>query len=346
MRHCRSQMLDVIVVGGGPAGMAVAIGAADVGLSVAICERRPDVVDKACGEGLMPGTLRSLQSLAVDPEGAAIGGIVYRQGETVARAAFRSGAGRGVRRTALVAALRRAVSARGIELIAREVDGIEQSADAVTVAGLRARYVVAADGLHSGLRDSLGLSLPARGPRRWGLRRHFAVPPWDDFVEVSWAADAEAYVTPVSADLVGVAILSSRRSGFEAQLRDFPMLTERLAAAPCASGTRGAGPLTQTARRRVAGRVVLVGDAAGYVDALTGEGLGVSFSAAAALIECLVRDRLEDYETAWVRATRRSRLATTALLAARHNPLLHRRIVPAAARAPWLFSAAVDQLAR
>ena len=52
---------------------------------------------------------------------------------------------------------------------------------------MRARYLVAADGLHSGIRSAVGLSRAGARPARYGLRRHFAVAPWTDLVEVHWS---------------------------------------------------------------------------------------------------------------------------------------------------------------
>jgi flavin-dependent dehydrogenase len=153
-------------------------------------------------------------------------------------------------------------------------------------------------------------------------------------------------VTPVAADTVGVAILSSARAGFEQQLAAFPALAQRLASAAPVSDVRGAGPLRRPTTGRVAGRVLLVGDAAGYVDALTGEGLALSLSAGAELVRCLVAGRPEDYDRAWSAVSRRSRWITSGLLWARTHRALAPRVVPLAARAPRLFGVAVDQLAR
>jgi flavin-dependent dehydrogenase len=169
--------------------------------------------------------------------------------------------------------------------------------------------------------------------------------PWSDYVEVTWAANSEAYVTPVSADTVGVAVLTSDRGSYEQQLAAFPELAARVAAAQPASDVRGAGPLRQRVRGRAAGRVLLVGDAAGYVDALTGEGIAVSLAAASELVACLVADRPDRYDQAWLRVSRRSRLITSSLLWARRRPVLARSIVPVATRLPGVFRAAVDQLA-
>ncbi len=342
-------MRDLVVIGGGPAGLAVAVGAARVGLDVAVFERRAGAIDKACGEGLMPGALARLQTLGVDPPGHPIAGITYVQDGTRAYAAFRRGPGRGVRRTALHQALYEAAERSGVAMSHGAAGPIHQHPDRVTVAGTAARYLVAADGLHSAVRAQAGLVRPAAGrpPRpRWGQRQHFRLRPWTDTVEVTWAADAECYVTPVADDLVGVAVLSSRRGGFADQLAAFPAVAERLRGAQPASDVRGAGPLRQDTRARVAGRVLLVGDAAGYVDALTGEGLAASFAAAAELVRCVLTDRPGDYERAWSRVTRRSRWLTSGLLWAREQRLLGARIVPLAATVPPLFAATVDQLAR
>ncbi|WP_414938193.1 NAD(P)/FAD-dependent oxidoreductase [Amycolatopsis sp. cmx-11-51] len=340
---------DVVVVGGGPAGLAVALGCAREGLDVVVCEKRAGVIDKACGEGLMPGAVRALAALGVDPPGHPIRGITYRQGSTIVRAAFRVGAGKGVRRTALHNALRTEVDRQGVPILPIAVAEVTQHDDHVRAGELRARYLVAADGLHSPLRALTGLAKPgtasSTGTPRWGLRRHYALPPGTDTVEVTWAARSEAYVTPVGPDTIGVAVLSSVRGGFTEQLAAFPELAARLAGAEPVSSVRGAGPLRQRTSNRVAGRVLLVGDAAGYVDALTGEGLAVSLATAAELVRCLRADRPADYDRAWKQASRRSRWLTETLLWARGRPALAPLIVPAAARAPRLFAAVVDQLA-
>jgi flavin-dependent dehydrogenase len=336
---------DLLVVGAGPAGLAVALGAARAGLDVAVCDRRTGAIDKACGEGLMPGAVRALADLGVDPPGHDIRGIAYVRGHTEARAPFTSGPGRGVRRTALQDALLAAVLAAGVPVLHRRISEVRQSDGHVRADDLCARYLVAADGLHSPIRRSTGLAVRSRGPSRWGQRRHYTVPPWTDFVEVTWARGAEAYVTPVADDVVGVAVLSSGRGPFHQQLTAFPTLAARLASATPASDVRGAGPLRQRVRGRVAGRILLVGDAAGYVDALTGEGIAVSLAAARELVACVVADRPDRYERAWLRVSRRSRLITSALLTARRQPLVARSIVPVATRLPRVFAAAVDQLA-
>lgn len=310
-----------------------------------VAEPRPGPVDKACGEGLMPAAVRALTGLGVAVEGHPFRGIRYLDDRVEAEARFRSSPGRGVRRTELHAALLRRTAELGVPILPLRVDRLHQDADRVTAAGVTARYLVAADGLHSPIRR--GLRLGVRGdPRqaRYGLRRHFAVAPWSDCVEVHWSARAEAYVTPVGPGLVGVAILTGDRAPFEEQLARFPRLAARLPSG-AVTATRGAGPLRQRVRSRVAGRVLLVGDAAGYVDALTGEGIAMALGAAAQLVRCVRADRPQDYDRAWRQVSRRYRLLTGSLLGLRAHPWCAARIVPTAARFPALFATVVNQLA-
>jgi flavin-dependent dehydrogenase len=184
------------------------------------------------------------------------------------------------------------------------------------------------------------------------------VAPWTDLVEVHWAPRAEAYVTPVSDDVVGIGLLFDRPhharlrvdepagGDFAARLSGFPALRDRLGGAAPASEVRGAGPMRQRVRRRVHGRVLLVGDASGYVDALTGEGIGVGLAQAEALARCLAAGRPADYERAWRRASGPAWRFTAGLLWSRNQPFLGPRIVPAAQRFPWLFAALVNHAAQ
>ncbi|PRZ43035.1 flavin-dependent dehydrogenase [Antricoccus suffuscus] len=339
-------MIDVLIAGAGPIGLATALYAARCGLQVVVVEPRATPIDKACGEGLMPSAVEALDRLGVQPAGVEFNGIRYTDGIRFAEARFAARPGLGVRRTELQRALHARVADAGVEMIEATVGEVEQRSDQVRTAGLVARYLVAADGLHSRVRESLGLAVDHAGARRWGTRRHFAVPAWTDLVEVHWSDDAEAYVTPIGPAEVGVAVLTSRRASYDEQLRGFGALSEHLAGAAPSTPVLGAGPLRQSASRRVLGRVALVGDAAGYVDAITGEGVAVGLASAEALVECLARDDLAAYEGMWRRRTRRYRTLTTGLLWASGRPALRRQIVPVAARFPPLYGAVVRQLAR
>nr|WP_062340326.1 NAD(P)/FAD-dependent oxidoreductase [Herbidospora sakaeratensis] len=338
-------MIDLLIAGGGPAGLATACHAALAGMEAVVVEPRATPVDKACGEGLMPTGVEALRSLGVRPEGWPLRGIAYLDAGGSVTAPFpRGAAGLGVRRTVLHEALAKRAADLGVRVVAGRVGRFRQRLGDVEADGFgRARWLVAADGLHSPLRAALGLTVASRRIRRHGLRRHFAAAPWSPHVEVHWSPGAEAYVTPVGAGLVGVAVLSSRRAPYEEHLAAFPALRDRLGAA--CSPVRGAGPLRQGARARVAGRVLLVGDAAGYVDALTGEGISLAARSAEALVAALRAGDPGSYERAWRRLSRRQRALTGALVAVRGNRVTGDLIAPAARRLPWAFRAAVALLA-
>lgn len=162
-------------------------------------------------------------------------------------------------------------------------------------------------------------------------------------MEVHWSRHGEAYVTPVGDNLVGVAVLSRDRCSYDEHLAGFPALAARLRGHG-ANSVRGAGPLRQRAWSQRAGRALLVGDAAGYVDALTGEGIALAMATAAAAVRCLAAVRPQAYPGQWARLTRRHRLLTEGLLRAARYPATARLIVPAAHRAPAAFRAAVHAL--
>jgi flavin-dependent dehydrogenase len=172
------------------------------------------------------------------------------------------------------------------------------------------------------------------------VRWHFKVPAWSEFVEVYWSRWGEAYVTPVEPDLVGVAILSPGQP----DLAWFPRLARQLEGAGRGQA-RGCGPLRQVVSRRVAGRVLLVGDAAGYEDALTGEGVSLAVKQAGAVINAIVDDAPESYEASWHRVTRNYRLLTRALVLASAPRATRRAIVPGCELLPAAFQFGVNILA-
>ena len=181
-----------------------------------------------------------------------------------------------------------------------------------------------------------------RGPApeaRFGIRRHYTLKQWTDFVEVYWADGCEAYVTPVGPASVGVAILWHKQAtSFDQLLTLFPRLKDRLGDAPVESTDRGAGPLEHRSRGVVSNNLALLGDASGSLDAITGEGLTLSFHQAHALVAAIQSGDLASYATDHRKLRREARLVTGLVLFAEGRPRLRRRMVKALAAEPALFS--------
>ena len=301
--HC-----DVLIVGGGPAGLAAGIRLAQNGLRVILCEARRFPVDKACGEGIMPTGVQILKEMGLAEflsagEYFPFTGIRYHARDgTAASGEFREGVGWGIRRTVLSARLY-SLAARYAQISIQEgtrVKAVRQTNSGVTAfvdgGELRARLLIGADGLHSQIREKAGLVDQGKVRKRWGLRQHFLIAPWSEFVEIYWSKGLEAYITPVSPGEVGVAFLwdpsislpRSRSSElFSFFLNQFPLLRQRLSTAVPSSLVLGAGPFFQKTRDICMGNMILIGDAAGYADAITGEGISVSLAEARTLREVL-----------------------------------------------------------
>lgn len=337
---------DLAIVGGGPVGLATAIEARAAGLETVVLELREPPIDKACGEGLMPDGVELLEGLGVELEPSRVmpfGGIRYLDGDHMAEARFPTGHGLGIRRPVLHEVLRARAEAVGVDLRWRtRVVGLSAGRLETSAGPVACRRVVGADGLGSRVRRWAGLDADAGRRQRFGLRRHFRVAPWTDLVEVHWARDHEAYVTPVGGGEVGVAMLfgANRRSvaDFDRLLASFPRLAERLRGARVTSTDRGSGPLHRPARSVRRGNVFLVGDAAGYLDAITGEGLALGFQQARALVAALAADRPAEYERAVGRLTTTPFRLVRLLLFAERRPWLRRRVIGALARDPELFA--------
>lgn len=339
----------MIVSGGGPVGLVTAIAARQRGLSVLVLEQSAALPIKACGEGLMPGAVSVLEQLGVSLDGASeLSGIRFHDAGAMASARFTGTPGRALSRHELMERLER--RARQVQVDVRRDHtvrefqasrlGVQVSVSSPAGAlECRARLLIGADGLRSAVRRKLGFDLPPRHPARFGSQRHYRCQPWSSWVEVHWHAQAEAYVTPLGPDRVGVAVLSHRRPcRSEEWPALFPALMCRLAAAP-SERMRGAGPLEQRSRGVLAPGVALVGDAAGYLDALTGEGLAVGFATGMALVR-----RFADGELGQYPRDHRALLAgyyrsTEVLLACARHPRWRRLAIRLLGRYPQLFAA-------
>src|SRR6202041_2768262 len=153
------------------------------------------------------------------------------------------------------------------------------------------------DGQSPRFRHATGLGQGKIRSRRFGTRCHYQVKPWSRMVEAHWGNLGQAYITPVGPEEICVATVSrSSATRMEAVLADLPALREHLEGARELSTVRGALTTTRKLPRVTAGNVALTGDASGSADAVTGEGIGLSFRHALLLAEAIAIDNLALYE--------------------------------------------------
>lgn len=296
-------MTDVVIVGGGPAGLAAAIAVRMRGLRVVLADTSIPPIDKACGEGLMPDGVAALRALGVLPEPyehAIFRGIRFVGPHGSAEAEFPSGHGIGLRRTVLHDALRRRAGELGVEMRwGARVSGMAPGEAFIDHEIIGARWIVGADGQSSRVREWSGLSRGSRKSFRVGLRRHFRVERWTDFVEVHWGKSGQAYVTPVAEDELCVAVISrNRRVDFDAVIDECPHLARNLSKATPLDKVRGSATATCSLRSVIAEGVALIGEASGSVDAITGEGMALAFRQAVQLGEAVAWNDLRGYAAA------------------------------------------------
>ncbi|HTV83151.1 MAG TPA: FAD-dependent monooxygenase [Acidobacteriaceae bacterium] len=341
MRLCNN-ICDVLVVGGGPAGLAAAIALRQRGAEVTVADALRPPIDKPCGEGLMPDSRRELARLGVDPgpgHGAAFRGILYADQRAEVSAEFPRGVGLGVRRTVLQRLLLERAAALGVRFQWGSPVTVRKGLP-VTVGGERVgcQWLVGADGMASQARAWAGLEAAKVRSRRFGFRAHFRRAPWSEFVEIHWGAKGEAYVTPVGADEICVAAMSRTPTGrLDEIVEHLPALRERLAGAERTTAERGSVTLTRRLRRVTRGNVALVGDASGSVDAITGEGLGLSFRQALLLAESLEAGGCARYEAGHAALAALPRRMAELLLLMDRFPALQRRAMGALTTRPELF---------
>jgi flavin-dependent dehydrogenase len=359
---------DAVVVGAGPSGATTALLLARLGYDVVLVDRATFPRDKACGEGVMPPGVDALRRLGLYERVLATGarplqGVTYQHPGAHPRVEVPfpvppgggPAHGLGVRRTTFDAVLVDAVreEPRASVREGERVTGLlrDRSATVVgvttTADEIKARIVVAADGLHSPIRAWSGLSVPPRARMRYGVAGHWRLETSDrDAVIVTLAGSHEWYEAPVGPDLLLVSILSHRtrrpitaRDYAPAARRSIPALRD----AELVSGPLGAAHFHQRVRAVAGGGVFLVGDASGYDDPTTGDGIAIGM---------LLAERLAEHASAFlsgrisseVAAARyagdhaelvreRRRLTRLALILAR-SPTISRRAIRRAGRRP------------
>lgn len=303
--------LDVIIVGGGPAGSATAFALARAGARVLVLERAQFPRAKPCAEYLSPQASRLLSDMgvleAVEAAGAAhLAGMLVRapngaliRGDFAASHGFPAFRDRGLalRRTRLDPILLNRAREVGAEVrermrvadVLRDATGRATGVRVLDARGtsseLHARLVVGADGLRSVVASRLGLARRRRWPRRLALVAHYEgfgdVGAWGEMhVErqagyVGFAA-VDGGLTNVSMVVPPSAaseVSADRAAFFERWLRERPQLAPRVAGARRVSPVMATGPFASHARRAWAPSAALVGDAADFFDPFTGEGI-------------------------------------------------------------------------
>jgi menaquinone-9 beta-reductase len=332
---------DALIIGGGPAGLAAAIALRQKGLDVLVADALRPPIDKACGEGLMPDAQKDLAALGISrQDGAPFEGIAFLSGRHQAVARFEQGSGIGMRRLQLHSLLVARCRELGVRLAwgsrvhVAEKQELRLDGDLCIY-----RYGIGADGQSSRVRQSIGLGHGMVMSRRFGSRCHYRVKPWSRMVEVHWGDLGQAYVTPVGAEEVCVATVArAPAAGMEAVLSGLPALRAHLRGATELSKVRGALTTTRKLRHVTAGNVALVGDASGSADAITGEGIGLSFRQALLLAEAVAVDNLGIYEEGHPVIQRMPRLMSRAMLRMDAWPRLRERVMGLFSAQPQLFA--------
>jgi flavin-dependent dehydrogenase len=308
---------DVLVVGAGPAGSALARQLAAGGVPVLLAERQRFPRDKPCGDFLSPQCQPLLEQLGLprllaDLCAHRVDGMRLHDGTNVAPGAFRAVAddapvcGFGVRRSAFDAALRNAATDQGVALLERHAfEALRRDGDGrICGARLRdadgrpveveARFVIGADGVHSRVARDLGVQRQERWLQQFALVAHFeGVAPLPS-AEVHLLEGGFFAATTVEQGLFGVNLVLPQQAlrargerswdTFVAERFDAaPAIAARLSAARRLAPWRGIGPFAYRTRTQAVPGAALVGDAAGYVDPLTGEGIYFALFGARAL---------------------------------------------------------------
>lgn len=334
---------EVLVVGGGPAGLATAIAASLKGLRVTVLDARKPPIDKPCGEGLLPHGAAALQCLGMQLDSNLVfpfAGFRFSDEESSASAQIPAGNAFGIRRTVLHRFLVDRAAEVGVSFL-WNTWALRFSSRGIHTSGgfISCKWLVGADGYPSSVARFAGLQAGPRRRFRFGFRRHYEVAPWTDRVEVHWGEKCQMIVTPTGAGEVCISFFTSDpRVPLDRALDRFPEVARRICDARPLSSHAGAITLLSRARAVARGNVALVGDASCTVDGIAGHGLSLAFQQALHLADGLARGDLAHYTAAHRRIVRTPVRMTRLLLAMNTSSALRRKVLRLFAARPALFA--------
>jgi len=327
-------VIDVLIAGAGPAGSIAATVLARAGARVLVLDRARFPRPKLCGDTLNPGALAVLQRLGLGCAAAAsiplAGMIVTGDDGTRVVGKYEGVSGRAISRSEFDAALMMAAAGAGARIeqgVLVQGPVIDTSGDQPIVTGLkitgrqgkcltiRARMVIAADGRYSRVARALGLSRAASWPRRWAMGAYFEnVGGLTQFGEMHVRRTHYMGVAALAKGLTNACVVTPNLGGrhpadiLMTTLTGDAQLRERFAGARMVTAPICLGPLAIDASAAGARGLLLAGDAAGFVDPITGDGLRFAIRGA----ELAAREALDALENGSDRAHVR-------LLASRHR---------------------------
>lgn len=280
---------DVAIAGAGPAGSALAIELGRRGVRVVLYEKSRHPRLKACGEGLLPHGVAAISAIAGLPTAPRIRGLRFVAGGASVTADFPAGFGLVVRRDRFDAWL--------FEKAAATANVDARMATAYRYGG--ERFVVGADGRRSMFHRRLAAHPPAR--RRVGLSAHIAgLDGVVDQVEVFFHRDGELYVAPSGGGEALVAALFHqrrfRRDGVMHLLNAIPELRDRARQVQLTTPVLAAAPLGVYVPRVVDRELLLIGDAAGAPDPITGDGIAMALASVSPAADAIESGDLRSYE--------------------------------------------------
>ena len=291
-------MHDVVIAGAGPAGCVAAIVLARAGVRVRLIDRATFPRHKLCGDTLNPGALAVLRRLGLTAgdDGLPIAGMVVTgPGGVIVNAAYPGAAtGRALLRKDLDFRLLQSAASAGAEieegLIVRGplIDDKRHEVTGVVLRGtnggdvaMPARLTIAADGRESRLARGATLACHPRQPRRWAVGAYFhEVRGLADRGEMHIRVRRYIGVAPLPGGLTNVCVVTDDRARLRSPrrllfdtLREEPMLADRFAGARMVTEPVMLGPLAVECRAPGVPGLLLAGDAAGFIDPMTGDGL-------------------------------------------------------------------------